>query len=390
MSQPYGFRIDEYIDLQGWKVVELSGVPLTQVSACPADGSPLATLCVLSSQVDSTRIRIGCCEQCGHVTYIDRPTEQWIYKYYFETWDSAAERGTDEGRAAVLDKLSRMDPSVESTAVRLARGLAIDRTRPVCEIGCGFGAGLRQLAASGYTRVAGIEASRHRAEIARAGGFDVLTTPFETSDTRAALLSRGPFGVILTSHALEHTYHPDAVFAAAAALQDTGGHLIISVPNQEGEPTMGVLMFLPHLHSFTAASLAQLAARHGYEVVDATASSAKNLNVVFRRTQHPAAVPPPQHPYRQAVNKILSALDLDRRHAGRRRLWWARRADIAGQIWAGPPATIGEWKWQRFMDEARIERPRSILISSLRGNGGRSGDPPIQIQFRNSVALFFK
>ena len=41
-------------------------------------------------------------------------------------------------------------------------------------------------------------------------------TPFEALETRRALRERGPFGLIFTFHALEHTYHPDAVFAHRA------------------------------------------------------------------------------------------------------------------------------------------------------------------------------
>ena len=191
-----GFRIDDYFDLHGWQVIELGGVPMAGVPACPADGTPLKTLCTLTSAADQIRVRIGCCAECGHITYIDRPTQEWIYRYYLETWDSAATRATAEGRAAVLEKLSRADQATEHATVRLARALPIDRTLPVCEIGCGFGASLRQLAASGFVRLVGIEASRHRAEVARSGGFDVLDAPFESPETRDALHSRGPFGLI--------------------------------------------------------------------------------------------------------------------------------------------------------------------------------------------------
>ena len=313
-----------------------------------------------------------------------------MYQYYLDTWDAAAERGTPEGRTAVLEKLASPYGATERADVRLARGLRLDRSAPVCEIGCGFGGSLRQLAASGFTRLVGIEASRHRADIARAGGFDVLTTPFEAPETRDALHTRGPFALILTFQTLEHTYHPDAVFAAASALQEPGGHLIVSVPNQEGEPSMGVLLFLPHLHSFTATSLARLGARHGYDVADARANTAKTLNMVFRRAERPAPVAPAPEAYARALEKIVSGLDLDRLHIGRRRLWWSRRRDLAGQVWAGPPARWGRWNWKRFVDREQIDKPRSVLISSLRAGAVAVNDSPVEIQYRNRTALFFK
>jgi SAM-dependent methyltransferase len=389
LTSRYGFQIDEYFDLQGWRVLELADVPITVVPACPADDVPLRTLCTLTSRVDGMTVRIGCCPECGHVTYIDRPTQEWIYRYYLETWDSPGERETGAGRSALLEKLARADQGRVHETVRLARTLSIDRSLAVCEIGCGFGGSLRQLAASGFTRLAATEASRHRAEIARDGGFDVVAAPFEAAATQAALRDRGPFSLILTFHVLEHTYHPDRIFAAAAALQKPGSHLIASVPNQEGEPSMGVLLFLPHLHSFTPVSLARLAARNGYEVADDRANTAKTLNVVFRRTARPAEVGPLPNAYRGALTKIVTNLELDQTHLGKRRLWWSRRADIAGQVWAGPPASLGEWNWQRFLDRERIERPRSMLVSSLQPNGG-APEAPLAIDYSGQVGLFFK
>ena len=103
----YGFRIDGYFDLEGWKVVDLTGVPITQVPACPGDGTELTPICTFRSAKDRMRLRVGCCAACGHISYIDRPTEEWIYAYYLDTWDSASERGSAEGMAAVADKAAR-------------------------------------------------------------------------------------------------------------------------------------------------------------------------------------------------------------------------------------------------------------------------------------------
>jgi SAM-dependent methyltransferase len=297
--------------------------------------------------------------------------------------------------AAAAARAARAADATSHATVRLAQGLPLDRSLPVCEIGCGYGTSLQQLAASGFSRLVGIEASRHRANVTASAGFDVLTTPFEAPETQTALRSRGPFGLIFTFHALEHTYHPDRVFAAASELQEPGGHFIVSVPNQEGEPSMGVLMFLPHLHSFTPASLARLAARFGYEVADASANTAKTLNMVFRRLADPSRVPAPRlrseqaddRPYERAVDKLVSGLDLEARHVGRRRLWWSRRGDIAGQVWVGPPASLGSRNWNRFIERGGVHHPRSMLVSSLRD--GRS-PTPLEIQFRGSVGLFFK
>ena len=224
---------------------------------------------------------IGCCTECGHITYIDRPAKQWFDHYVSDVWGSPVERGANEGIAAPHPKITRVRDRKLKSAVRLALTLPIDRSLPVCEIGCGGGVSLRQLAANGFSQLVGIEASRHRAAAVRSCGFDVLTTLFEAPEAREALGARGPFALIFAHHALEYTYHLDAVFATAAEVQKPGAYLIVSVPHQQDEPSMGVLMFMPHLHSFTSTSLARLAARFGYEVADASANNTKNLNMVF-------------------------------------------------------------------------------------------------------------
>jgi len=357
---------------------------------CPADGTTMKTLCTLTGGTGDTRVRIGCCTECGHISYVDRPTKQWIDDYYRDVWDSAAARTVGEGAVAERRKLIRATAKKEKSPVRLAGLLPLDRSLPVCEIGCGFGVSLRQLASKGFTRLVGVEASQHRADVARSDGFDVLATPFEALETRHALQRRGPFALIHTYHALEHTYHPDSVFAAAAELQEPGGYLIVSVPHQQGEPSMSVLLFLPHLHSFTSASLACLAGRYGYEISDASASNAKNLNVVFRRTGTRVTVAPSEGAYARAVSKLVSALELDRRRVGRRRLWWSRRSDEAGQVWAGPPDILGRWNWKRSLARIRRDGVRSMVVTNLRVRQSRDDASPLEIQFREHVGLFVK
>ena len=308
-----------------------------------------------------------------------------------DVWGSPVERGANEGIAAPHPKITRARDKKLKSAVRLALTLPIDRNLPVCEIGCGGGVSLRQLAANGFSQLVGIEASRHRAAAVRSGGFDVLTTLFEAPEAQEALGARGPFALIFAHHALEYTYHLDAVFATAAEVQKPGAYLIASVPHQQGEPSMGILMFMPHLHSFTSTSLARLAARFGYEVADASANNTKNLNMVFRRTSSPVAIDViAEGTPTRAVGKFVSALQLDRVRIGRRRLWWSRTSDQAGQLHVGPPDFLGRWNWHRFEAHNRIPRIRSMLVTNLGARGNEMDESPLEIQFSGRIGLFAK
>ena len=128
----------------------------------------------------------------------------------------------------------------------LAKNLPVDRERPVCELGCGWGESLEHLRRAGFTRLVDTEASQHRAAAVRAAlDVSALTGAFESAATQRELAALAPYSIIVSSHVLEHTYAPADVIAAAASLQQTGDYLIIAMPNQEGEPPMGVLFFLP-------------------------------------------------------------------------------------------------------------------------------------------------
>ena len=371
-----GFRIESFLDLSGWRVLEVpSGLISTQITSCPADGSPLQVFCTLAG--DDGRLRVGCCSTCGHVTFIDRPSKDWLDAFYLEMWDNAPQHAS-QARAARSHKGSpRL--GVKRDVVALATSLPIDRSRPICEIGCGHGDSLRHLELAGYARLVGVEPSRHRAAIAReAFGYDVLSTPFESAATQGALRSAAPFALIFSIHALEHTYEPEAVLRGAAMLQDDGDYLILSVPNLEGEPSVGVLMFLPHMHSFTPASLQRVAARNGYTLIDGSHTTAREINMVFRRggsaTEELLAAPATG-----VVDKVIGALQLDRAHVGSRRLHWSKRSDWAMQEDRGQEASPPDGGPRRTM-----------IVSPLAGRRTEASGCPIELQFTGSVKLFTK
>ena len=383
-----GFVIEAFLELQGWKPLVIDAtVPLVQVSTCPADRTPLRTLCSLVDGTGRRRVRLGCCPRCGHVTYIDRPTKAWVDQYYRSDWDS-------DNLPSRLNRREQHLPTKlphEKTGVRIALGLDIDRSRPTCEIGCGYGANMKHLANAGFNHVVGTEASEHRAALVRrVFGFDVFTAPFESEDTQRQLAQLAPFALIYSHHVLEHTYHPDEVVEAASRLQRPGDYLIVSVPNHEQEPSMGVLLFMPHLHSFTRTSMQSLAARFGYELVDDSHMHPKNVNLAFRKTDHPVEPAPAEQPLARAVEKYVCALQLNSRFVGRRRLWWSRRADKAGQLWMLWNARLDARHWNAVVRRHGYELHRSAIIANLQRRWTTAEESPLEIQFGNELTLFYK
>ena len=384
-----GFRIEAFLDLHQWQAMEIGPrVPLTTIPLCPADEMPLRVFCTFTDDSGSTRLRVGCCPSCGHVSYMDRPTQQWVDHYYLDSWDSHSVEARTYKKTQKLAEV----PAKEKTVVALTKALDLDRRRPVCEIGCGWGASLKNLMLAGFQNVIGTDASAHRAQAVREGlGVPVVTSPFESEAARKALAPLAPFSVIFSNHVLEHTYDPDAVIAAAARMQDENDYLILAVPNQDGEPPMGVLMFLPHLHSFTRASLTRLAARHGYTVVDDSHIRPRQLVFVFQKR---AAVPRPPAAaagvFDQTVARYVESLDLDRWHVGLRRLWWERAGGRTGQCWMIGQGRLEARRWRHAIERHKYRFPRSVAITSLRRRFTSSTESALEIQQRGGISLFYK
>ena len=157
----------------------------------------------------------------------------------------------------------RFHDDSETHAMAMAEWLGIylkgdlpeDRSSPVLDVGCGFGFALRALRASGFSDLRGIEISRHQAEIARRGGFEVPVV----SDSNAYLQEhRGQFGLILLLDVLEHVPMPAQIDLARAIREALrpGGRLIVTVPNANS-PLAARWRYIDFTHSssFTEHSL---------------------------------------------------------------------------------------------------------------------------------------
>ena len=385
-----GFVFNRPLDLRGWTTLDFGpDVPLTAVFACPGGDGLLRTLGTFIDASGGTRLRLGCCPSCGHVTYVDRPTPEWMNAYYLESWD-----GDDiESRGSSRERKLGNSRKREKTVVSLAKGLDVDRARPVCEIGSGWGLSLRHLLEGGFTQVVGTETSKHRAGvIERALQVPMITAPFESPACLRALEGHGPYSIILANHVMEHTYDPDRVLGAAAGLQGPGDYLIIAVPNQKTEQPMSVFFFLPHLHSFTRASLERAAARHGYTVVDDRHTGAKQLVYAFQKQRNPAASNPAPEDgiFERTVEHYVRAFSLDRWRIGLRRLWWFRRGGPTGQRWMLGTGALEERRWARTVSRKQYDDPRSVAIRSLWRRHTSADESPFEIQFSGPVRLFVK
>ncbi len=143
-----------------------SGVVLENQTNCPACQIESMPICVFLNKNRDQKIRFGLCQHCGYMGYIDRPAQKWIVDFYSTRWDKDLIRGKEE----ILKSVNLPAYGNKATRYRafsLVKTLNIDKERPVCEIGCGYGEILKNFENAGFKKLVGVEHSKHRAKRVR-------------------------------------------------------------------------------------------------------------------------------------------------------------------------------------------------------------------------------
>lgn len=410
--QSFGFQIEQFRKLNNWKLLEIdAGIPLAVSSNCPSDDQELRTLCTFVGNDGTQKIRIGYCENCGYMGYIDRPTKKWMGTFYAESWD--------KGNPATQKDRVRLE--TERRKIQFSEGFdkftnrtyllqnklkdQLKKDRPVCEIGCGYGFQLQRLKNWGFSQLVGLEASPHRAEVARrAFGHEIFTAPFEDVELQAKLRACGPFGLIYSHHVFEHVYDPKEIIRLCSSLQEDGDYFIITLPNQEGEFSLGTLFFLPHLHTFTKYSLAKLLAKYEYEVVDDSFTTKYEISLVARKTKNPRVRWPERRDFFEgAAAKFSRYFQFPEEPKSRKIFWGSRDIDFGGYLpYLGDFFTkVEEALTSRlFTLQNKKELTMYLGLPPQEWRGIISvvvlplekhfADSPIEIQFKNNITLAYK
>lgn len=143
--------------------------------------------------------------------------------------------------------------------------LPTDKMARICDVGCGWGLLLVQLAASGYERLTGIEISRSQFEIARA----VLPPSIELycGDAISVLSSADEFDAFTIFDVIEHLHPEDAVHLLRTCYErlSPGGRVVIRVPNMSNVlASYSKYMDVTHVAGYTEWSLYQLLDAAGF------------------------------------------------------------------------------------------------------------------------------
>ena len=404
----FGFRYLRFLELFDWILFELSPTAgWVENFVCPCDETRLRAVVSLYGQSGKQKVRIGSCDTCGYIGYIDRPTKQWIKDFYLNTWEDTESPKVKK----LVYKIKHGKDKKEREILDIIRGLSLDPSRPICEIGCGYGSALNQIRELGFSNLIAIENSKHRADFAREFfKLEVLTAPFEDAQVQQRLKEKGAPSLIFSHHVFEHVYDPSELIGLASGLQKEGDYFVISVPNAVGEFSMSNILYFPHLHSFRVASLVRLLNRYNYQVVDHSRTTNTGLHVVAKKV---SAVPPHDFPkenyFEKAVEKFTRGVGLGKRYSFvPRRLWWLRAFNVGGQaryfknksldnlFWSTIKKLIPHQFKKEILREAgpsgltNRQPIQSILVDNLEKRYSSFEESPIEIHYDGNIVLTYK
>jgi SAM-dependent methyltransferase len=236
------------------------------------------------------------CEECGHVFQNPRLSLDGLDFYYRDFYDGLGEEQLDFVFSSDdASYLGRVD-------------LVATHTQPKRWLDVGAGHGHFCLIASdvlpdarfdGLDLSDGIDEAERRQWVERGyrGLFTVLADEL-----------RGAYDVVSMHHYLEHTRDPADEIAAAGIVLESGGHLLIEVPDPECRwgRTLGWMWgpwFQPqHQHFVSVGNLAELLADHGFTVVEQQRMSPHQpVDLVFALLLATSRLAgPPPRPWRAA------------------------------------------------------------------------------------------
>ncbi len=403
-----GFKIAGFLDLFDWKTFEVDpGANWVSNLNCPCDDTALKTVTTFFGNNGAQKIRVGVCRSCGYIGYIDRPTKDWIKDFYLNTWEDT---GSPKVKKLVR-KIKHGQDKKQREILEMLAGINIDKSRPICEIGCGYGSTLNQIKNMGFSNLTGIENSKHRADFAKTFfGLDILTSPFEDSTLQSKLREKAPYSLIFSHHVFEHVYDPGELIKLSSDLQSEGDYFAISLPNAAGEFTMSNLLYFPHLHSFTTLSLKKLLNKYHYEVVDESLTNKQAVHLLARKVGYiPNQTEPAKDYFNITLEKFSRGLGLNFSHPySPRRMWWYRAFNVGGQIRFLQNNFLDKAYWDlskkimkyKYRNEIINEvgkkefdkkQPiQSILIEDLKNRYTTVEESPVEIQFDKNIILTYK
>jgi SAM-dependent methyltransferase len=392
---PIGFTIYDLAEFARVTIREVpADIPWQRQSHCPACREALVAVCSLVGQTEPPQVmRIGACQGCGYIGYIDRPSDGWIADFYATEWDSHIAHDASWVKAQPSIMTERK--SSRRLAGMAAGQLPADKSRPALEIGCGYGNVLRHLREeAGFSHVVGVEHSPHRARaVTSAWDIPVVVGPFESDQVQEQLRHHAPFSLIVSHHVFEHVVDGDAFIARAGELQKEGDYLVLAMPDVAGEHAGYITFYPPHLHSYSKKSIENLLNRHGYTVMTDHSPALDSMILVAQKGPVSATM----------FSDLPSSLQIAKAKLMRGLgVGMVPSSGLAMQRWLAPgfgyddaqvtPISRMKWVFTKvsLWAQARLGRYTSAHTMLIGPLEKPLTDTPIEIQWKGPLRLLFK
>lgn len=194
------------------------------------------------------------CNLCGHIFLSALPDEYMLDLLYKKFYNIPS------------PVLNESNPYRENTFISQFKkfinlGIISETTKSILEIGCHDGYTLRELKKDGFI-VKGCEPSK-ACNIAKKNGINVINKKFNVN-----LFESKKFDSIIFRYLLEHIINPQNFLEQLKKLLNTGGSIIIEVPDMEHNLKNNIIegFVLQHYHYFNMNSLKVLLKKSGFEV----------------------------------------------------------------------------------------------------------------------------
>src|SRR3989344_67517 len=196
------------------------------------------------------------CKNCEHIYYRNPPSETYILNYYQNTWMKNYRKANKK-----LFTLPSKGISYKISEILVDLNYE-NKNATIVDIGCGHGNLMAGLISRGFESTYGCEQSPDRANATeiRFPGHVFSCGYYDIPEHKN-------FDIIYSNHVVEHIHNPTEFFKWATTRVNENGLIIINVPDADYETAQDTLLYLPHLHSFTAKSLECLGRQHDYQLL---------------------------------------------------------------------------------------------------------------------------
>lgn len=151
----------------------------------------------------------------------------------------------------------------------IAKHIPSDKSAPILDLGCGYGAFIHFLKQAGYNNLAGVDFSQEQIEVAHQLGIKEVS--YGTLEETLANKQDASLEVILAMDILEHLDTPelfDTLDEIYRVLRP-GGKIIATVPNGEGLYGMRIMFGdITHYTAFTPQSISQILKVIGFSEIN--------------------------------------------------------------------------------------------------------------------------